>query len=393
MGMEMNNPRELRTITEGALELSRNGDFKSASEEYFRAAEYAEKHLRNQEVTLTLNHYALLDQLHDEGGQSLEIIQAIITNLKEMIKRVPDDRMQDKVEPIINYFETLSLCNSKDASTVLERIASIRRKTDESLHFSDSIAHVICESLQIMECINRYRLGSTESEEVESRTQELLACVKRRRVEIEMPPEINKYFLALEKCLENVATRGLNTELCIRGFDRLLINPNHKVLYFISEAIRSPMIELVAHFEELANKETITPEITTMLQGGTIITDSEIQYSFIGVNTVTDSNNIVIRNSRIFGSFMNEISQINECMTNDEVRKLLVSVVVPLREEFELQRSSRSELANQMHAIMTLMEETIGKKRTKKIVTELGLTTTPPFITAGIKYVDEQDVD
>lgn len=398
------NARQLSKHTEDALMASRRGDFRTASELYFRAAQYAEGKLKNEVLKHLYLHYSYVEKLRDVGGRDQDLIQRIVENLRNMIFSVPDDRLLDKINPILNYFESLGLCCGGHVEGLSEKIRNIRAITDRSPHYLNSLAHVLCESLQIMECIDTYERGSRAfREQIREKKEALLECVKKRRQDITMPPEIGKCFETFEACLENVSDGHLAIETCIRGFDRLLTNPNHKILFFATEALRSPISRILSHYQETEKESrSFIPEVLAGLKGQptyddvVIMDGSKVEGSFLSSPDAFVSERrrmIIVRESSIADSFKDAQNRITASLPADEVPALIASIIQKIKLELRNQIIDQSQAMERTQQLLTRLETELGKKRYTKIVRELGLSTSPPFIKAEIKVVTEDKLD
>jgi hypothetical protein len=147
-----------------AKEASRIGDHRKASGLFLTAALNSKKLFQNKRDYYFCTHLSYIERLKLESCRDLRLINKIISNLEEAKNNIDDDRLSDQLDPVIRYFHTLIFCLSTDYTPLIEQIKQVHKVTDNTPHYIDSLAHVICESLQIVHCINEYNLRTSNYE-------------------------------------------------------------------------------------------------------------------------------------------------------------------------------------------------------------------------------------
>jgi hypothetical protein len=246
--------KNLKSLVSLAEKKIFGGDHKNASIYFNKAANIARKELNKLDLYHIFLHYSYIEKLRLETGRDETLIDKIIENLNQIINVSDDDRFEDKLSPYIRYFTTLKCCLVSDYKKMQKEIINIHKITDKSPHYIDSLSHVICESLQILECIDAYDASNVlDNNDIEKRRKELIKCIENRIKHVHLPGKIKKYFEGFERCLKNVDISGLNIELCLRKFNDLYTNPQDEMLYFVREALADSIESFVAHYEREKN--------------------------------------------------------------------------------------------------------------------------------------------
>ncbi len=271
-----NIAERLAALIETASNLSQKGAYREAAEHYLEAAQLAEKSLKNKRLKYLCEHRYLLELLTSESGQNQDLIRRIIQNLRGMKQDIDDDRLSTQVIPIIHYFEVLYLTVGDDIEALSKKIQTLRKQTDDSRDFFNSVAHVLADMMYVVECIRPYkRATDIPQHEFEKRKHHLISCIRARKEYTAIPDLFQKILSEFELALVRSKNPD-SVERAISGFKQAIYNPDNQLLKIAVETIKHYLFEILNSSEKGDNivspAETEQKEIVEVKPGALGIT-------------------------------------------------------------------------------------------------------------------------
>ena len=126
-----------------------------------------------------------------------------------------------------------------------------------------------------------------------------------------------------------------------------------------------------------------------------IVNDSEIKGSFLDSPRQTGSQGkklIMVNKSSVTESFRGSLAELSPATNDTDLLVHVASLVEELNTDFRTHIVDQSQAVQRMEQLLKKLDDILGKSRSTKIVSELGLSSSPPFINAGIKLVREDEL-
>ena len=242
--------KRIAASIEIASDLSKKGSYREAAEHYLEAAQLAGNNLKDKRLKYLCDHHYLLELLTAESGQDRELIRRIIQNLRGMKQDIDDDRLSTQVNPIIHYFEVLYLTVGDDIEALSKKIQTLRKQTDDSRDFFNSIAHVLADMMYVVECIRPYkRATEIPQREFEKRKQHLISCIRARKEHTAIPDLFQKILSEFELALFK-AKNPDSVKRAISRFKQAIYNSDNQLLQIAVETMKPYLFEILNSSEK-----------------------------------------------------------------------------------------------------------------------------------------------
>ena len=234
----MDNETDINKIIDLAHQLSNNNNSESAIY-FYNAAKIAKNKLKDDLLHKKCLYHYHVEKLKSVQGKSIHDIDSIIVLLKEM-SSLEDDRLTDRLEPVIDFFTVLKFCLKDEIEKVESILECIRKKTEnESVSQIQSITHLLCESVLLKQVIKECSSKVDGSlEEVFEKITLLENCVERHRKNKYLSEVVRIIFERYHKCIESLKVKNIALIIskCIDPVFNKIISTN--VFNIITEEIR-----------------------------------------------------------------------------------------------------------------------------------------------------------
>lgn len=238
----MSQNKEINLIINDAIKLSRRGFYEDSARQYYDAACLAEVSLGDETLKNKCLYLYHIERLKDSKGKTIDDIDAI-TNILVNLSSSEDDRLEDRVGPIFDFFLVLKYCINDEIDQVRQLLDELRVKTEkESVSQVQSITHLVCESLHIKESIKECREGLKDntSKKLLEEITSLEDCIIRHKESSYLNPKVKGIFQEYYDCICSIKESDI-IQITLRCINKFVgyVTRNRDLFSIISDDIIS----------------------------------------------------------------------------------------------------------------------------------------------------------
>jgi hypothetical protein len=228
----------------------------AAAAMYFQASTIASDRLGDPVLSGTLLHLSLIEQLITHGPKDRPTVRRIIANLETLAANPVDDRLQDRVEPLIRYFRTIEAYSTVDSAEAVSVARAIAAETSTPSHYLDALSSVLARLFLL--------LMEEPRSHFEDPVQDLIEDLERWQLSLPMPQPTASIFDATSSCLQSIrcASHGETAVFTesLRTLETLMFDTISPCSVLAAPIVRGYLLDGVR-----SHLETVAPDALPLL--------------------------------------------------------------------------------------------------------------------------------
>jgi hypothetical protein len=244
-----------------AYRASGDRDFARSASLFYDASVQARDELGDILLSHKYVYLYYIEKLKSAGAGSVTLIDDILRTLSEIAK-LEDDRLEERIRPLMRFFEVLKYCTTGDMTKVRALLAEIHAYSHLSSHGQiESLTQLLAQSIvvkqNLADCAGKLDMPP------ESFLNELATlehCIREKQADRHLNTAIRKILDAYHKCIASIRTSNISLVMrnCIERYMQQA--SDRSIFVTIAEDLREAIgIEAVGHLENTVTRKTQIP--------------------------------------------------------------------------------------------------------------------------------------